>query len=193
MRTLSKVVLSSVIIFASLETAISLSRNYLSSGPSVAPHAPLGALEILWNESIPLSIGSWTLIAISLFVALTLWNRDVSPVWRQSGLDKSVFELVMKMRGGGSRLNLLRSLETPKHRNELSGITGMDWKEVDRHLNLLQKYGLVTIAAQSGSVKIYKCTEQGRILIKLANELEAVNDEIGGKREPGTGSNDLFP
>lgn len=75
------------------------------------------------------------------------------------------------MRGGNSRLELLRNLETPKQRNELTQITGIDWKEVDRNIGLLLSYGLVSIYAESGSVKIYKLTEQGRLLLKLIDEM----------------------
>jgi hypothetical protein len=55
------------------------------------------------------------------------------------------------MRGGTSRLALMQSLETPRHRQELSEVTGIDWKEVDRELGALEKYGLVKVYAQSGS------------------------------------------
>ncbi len=68
------------------------------------------------------------------------------------------------------RLELLRNADSPKQRNELSQITGIDRREVDRQINLLLSYGLVAIHAESGSMKIYRLTEQGRLLLKLLNE-----------------------
>ncbi|HEV2139321.1 MAG TPA: hypothetical protein VGR53_10825 [Nitrososphaerales archaeon] len=89
----------------------------------------------------------------------------------QNGLSSDVYELVMDMRGGNSRLALLQHMETPRHRMELSGLTGIDWKEVDRELGVLEKFGLVRLQAQSGSVKLYQNTEQGKILARLIAEL----------------------
>lgn len=64
-------------------------------------------------------------------------------------------------------------MENPRHRLELSELTGFDWKEVDRQLNLLLSYGLVTIYAESGSMKMYRLTEQGRLLLKLVEGLSS--------------------
>ena len=77
------------------------------------------------------------------------------------------------MRGGTSRLTLLQQMAAPRHRQELSELTGIDWKEVDRELGLLEKYGLVKIYAQSGTVRLYQVTEQGSLLVKLIEELNA--------------------
>ena len=62
-------------------------------------------------------------------------------------------------------------MESPKHRHELSELTGIDWKEVDRQLSVMEKYGLVKVQVQSGTVKLYQVTEQGRLLLKLVEEL----------------------
>ena len=66
---------------------------------------------------------------------------------------------------------LLENMESPKHRHELSELTGIDWKEVDRQLSVMEKYGLVKVQVQSGTVKLYQVTEQGRLLLKLVEEL----------------------
>lgn len=80
---------------------------------------------------------------------------------------------MVKMRGAGSGLSILHTLtEAPRHRNELSEITGIDWKEVDRQIGLLQRYGFVSVEAQAGPVKMYKLTEQGRSLVNLLDEME---------------------
>lgn len=87
------------------------------------------------------------------------------------GFGGDVYDLMMGMRGGPSRLTLLQNMETPRHRLELSEITGIDWKEVDRQLSVLEKYGLVKVHAQSGTVKLYQVTEQGKVLLNLISEL----------------------
>ena len=79
---------------------------------------------------------------------------------------------MVKMRGSTSRLALLRGLETPRHRNELSEITGIDWKEVDRQLGVFEKYGLAKVYVSSGTIKMYQLTEHGRLLLQLMDELK---------------------
>ncbi len=79
---------------------------------------------------------------------------------------------MMGMRGASFRLSLLQNMEDPRHRLELSEITGIDWKEVDRQLSVLEKYGLAKMHAQSGSVKLYQVTEHGKLLLKLVQELD---------------------
>jgi len=82
-----------------------------------------------------------------------------------------VYDLMIGMRGGGSRVSLLQNMDSPKHRLELSELTGIDWKEVDRQLAVLEKYSLVKVYAQSGTVKLYQVTEQGKLLLGLIEEL----------------------
>lgn len=91
--------------------------------------------------------------------------------WKDAGLTKEVHDLMMRMKGGKSRLALLQEMSSPRHRSELSELTGFNWKEVDRELGLLQRYGLVTVQAQSGSIRMYGLTEQGRMLLKLMEGL----------------------
>ena len=74
---------------------------------------------------------------------------------------------------------LMRNLETPRHRFDLASVTGMDWKEVDRQLAILENYGLVKVYAQSGSVKLYQMTEHGRMLLRLM-------DDLANRRTSGT-------
>lgn len=120
----------------------------------------------LWSYSVPLSISGWTVTGVFF-----LWRRETVRTWKNAGLTKDVHNLMTRMRGGRSRLVLLQEMSTPRHRAELSERTGFDWKEVDRQLGLLQSHGLVTVVAQSGSVKMYGLTEQGRILLKLMEGL----------------------
>ena len=119
-------------------------------------------------------LGAAGWIAIGLFVSQErMSNRwQIRKQFAQKGLDEDTYDLMIKMRGRTSRLTLLQNMESPKHRFELSDLTGIDWKEVDRELNILQKYGLIMEYAHSGTVKLYKTTEQGRLLMDLVEELD---------------------
>jgi predicted transcriptional regulator len=105
---------------------------------------------------------------------MTIWlGRSGRNILARSGFNRDVYKLMVRMRGSESRLALLRSLQTPRHRNDLSDATGLDWKEVDRELRILENYGLAKLYAQSGAVKLYEVTEQGRVLLRLIGELKS--------------------
>lgn len=125
-----------------------------------------GSGSFLLPYSIPLSLASWTVFGVTL-----VWRQKVPSEWKGAGFDRDMFNLMMRMRGGASRLAILKLLTAPKHRNELSELAGFDWKEVDRQLGLLQNYGLVTKYAESGSVKLYIITKQGELLLTLIEKL----------------------
>lgn len=125
-----------------------------SSGSSLLPY------------SIPLSLTSWTVFGVTL-----IWRHGIPSEWKGAGFDRDMFNLMVRMRGGASRLAILKLLTAPKHRNELSELSGFDWKEVDRQLRLLQSYGLVVIYAESGSMKLYSVTRQGELLLSLIEKL----------------------
>jgi len=95
----------------------------------------------------------------------------VKSLFASRGFGPDVYDLMVTMRGGGSRITLLENMETPRNRLELSELTGIDWREVDREISILEKYGLVKIYAQTGTVKMYQVTEQGKLLMNLVGEL----------------------
>jgi DNA-binding transcriptional ArsR family regulator len=151
--------------FALFETALTIiAAGQFGAGP--AQTGASGPFSLLWTYSPHLAVVSWTAV-----VATIVLGRSGKGIFAKKGFQDEVYNLIVKMRGGESRLAILRSLETPRHRYDLSGATGLDWKEVDRQLSILENYGLVKIHAQSGSVKLYQITEQGRILIKLVDDL----------------------
>lgn len=128
---------------------------------------------VLWRNSAPLTASSWAILA------LTFFRQGISRKWRSLGFDHDVFRLMVTMRGASSRLKLLGYLNEPRHKAELSTLAQLDWKEVDRDLRRLQRFGLVSLHAQSGTVKIYKLSEQGKILLKLILELGVIRPENG--------------
>ncbi|SRR5579875_1153752 len=164
-------------IFAAFNTILVLYLSSLSyAGPACQTPPPCvtkpPALAFYESAGPFISIASWLIFGVTL----AYWRRGTSNPVRLSmmkaGFDKSVYDLMVKMRGSGSRLSILQSLvEAPRHRNQLSEITGIDWKEVDRQVGLLEKYGFLSVNAQAGPVKEYKLTEQGRLLVKLMDEL----------------------
>jgi hypothetical protein len=146
-----------------------LAYFFLFAGMSAGPAGGSVSAGILWMLgwlSLPLAAIGWTSAGVA-----TLLRRNERRVWRQSGFSEDVYDLMVRMRGAGSRLAILQYLDAPRHRMELSQLSGLDWKEVDRETGLLERYGLISVYAESGSVKLYKLTEQGRMLLKLMKEL----------------------
>lgn len=169
-----------LIIFAFFETLlaldyiISLALEMMTHGgasflqfPPDQVKTPIG---FLWSNSISLSVVGWLSVGL-----ITWWKRNPPREWKDAGLDKETFDLMVRMRGAGSRLAILRYLDSPKHRSAIAEITGTDWKEVDRQLNLLCGFGLVSVVAEAGAMKMYQLTEHGRLMLKL---LVRFNDRI---------------
>jgi len=166
-------------VFTSFETILAFDyifllatgRSSTSSGwgtyQGLEPTGLQNSLLFLWGNSLPLSASGWFVLGVTFF------RRGISRKWREMGFDRDVFELMVKTRGAWSRLRLLRYLNEPRHKAELSTLSGLDWKEVDRELGLLQRFGLTTLHAHSGSVKIYKLSEQGKLILNLVEGLEA--------------------
>jgi DNA-binding HxlR family transcriptional regulator len=163
-------------IFASANTILAIYFQFQSSAgpacsttPCVTRTSTISLYQVL---SVPFSVGSW--FAFGLTAAF--WKRGSSNSIRSSmiraGFDRKVYDLMVKMRGSGSRLSILQTLtEAPRYRNELSQITGIDWKEVDRQVGLLERFGFVSVETKAGPVKMYKLTEQGILLVKLMDEM----------------------
>ena len=87
------------------------------------------------------------------------------------GFDSDVFELFVKMKGGLTRIKLLSALSAPKDRLQLAQEIGLDWKAVNRHIQILNKYGFIREQAAYGSVKAYQVTPMGKMLLQLFDEL----------------------
>lgn len=163
-------------IFAVVETFFFAVRLLSSSSCESAPCSVIrdisnsqGPSGFLSTYSLPLALGGWFVFGI------VLWRGRIPSIWRRTGFDKEVYDLMIKMRGSHSRIQILHQLDKPRHRNELSELTGLDWKEVDRQLGLLERHGLVRLLVQSGAVRIYALTDHGKLLLSLINELENGN------------------
>ncbi len=156
-----------------LSFMIGMSPIHAAWGQNTGPVGLQDLGNLFWQNSILFSASGWFVIGVSYY------RNGVGSRWRRLGFDKDVFDLMVKTRGRWSRLKLLNYLETPKHRGELAELSGLSWKEVDRQLGLLTKYDLVFLHAESGSMKIFKLSEQGKTILKLIRELEPnVSQEI---------------
>lgn len=143
-----------------------------TSPPHSTSYAPVsGVIGLFWAYSIHFSVGGWIAIGLVIFQGRGSRQSRLRKMFVRQGFSADIYSLMMGMRGASSRLTLLRTMETPRYRNELSEMTGIDWKEVDRQVGVMEKYGLVKIYAQAGNVKLYQATEQGRLLLKFVDEL----------------------
>lgn len=82
------------------------------------------------------------------------------------------------MRGAQTRLKLMRSLSEPKNKLQLATALGIDWKAVDKHVQMLEKGGIIHATATKGTATWYELTEKGSRLLELLVELTADTGEI---------------
>lgn len=112
------------------------------------------------------SIASW------LGVAATLAYKGlVRHVWSKSMFDYSVFRLMVKMRGATTRVKMLKSLEVPMNRYQLAKSLNVDWKTVDRNVEVLKSYGLIHEQTGEGGERLYVLSPQGQQLLQLLEKL----------------------
>ena len=105
-------------------------------------------LQFFGDRSLALAPGSWIFVG-----GLWIWRGRMKSRWEALGFDSEVFELFVRMRGGKTRVKLLNSLLIPKDRFQLAQELGLDWKGVDRHVVMLNKYGFVHEQAAYGRVE----------------------------------------
>jgi predicted transcriptional regulator len=115
--------------------------------------------------------GFTALISWVLFGATLIWRGHVRSVWGQSRFSYDTFRLLVKMRGAQTRLKLMRSLNPPKNKLQLATALAINWKAVDKHVQVLEKNGLIQTASTSGTATFYEVTEKGRNLLQVLEEL----------------------
>lgn len=115
--------------------------------------------------------GFTALISWTVFGATLIWRGHVRSAWGKSRFSYDTFRLLVKMRGAQTRLNLMRSLDQPRNKLQLANALGIDWKAVDKHVQVLEKNRLIQAASTSGTATFYEVTEKGRNLIQLLDEL----------------------
>jgi len=141
---------------------------YSLSTNEAHPHSILGMVFQYFGEgSLALAPGSWVFVG-----GLWIWRGRMKSRWEALGFDSEVFELFVRMRGGKTRVKLLNSLLIPKDRFQLAQELGLDWKAVDRHVVMLNKYGFVREQTAYGRVRIYELTAVGKLLLQLLQNLD---------------------
>ena len=171
------VVLYAFSAFAAFETLLTVIGLLISPSATQDQMGLFGLHQTgnpILGYSVPLAAGGWVVVGAVLLqgrIAGGFRRSRVKSLFASRGFGPDVYDLMVTMRGGGSRITLLENMETPRNRLELSELTGIDWREVDREISILEKYGLVKIYAQTGTVKMYQVTEQGKLLMNLVGEL----------------------
>lgn len=108
----------------------------------------------------------WVLLAGAL-----VWRGRIRSAYSEMGFGSDVFELFMKMKGGATRIKVLNTLTTPKDRLQLAQELGVDWKTVDRHVQILNRYGFVKESSAYGTIRLYEVTPLGKMLLNLFDDL----------------------
>jgi DNA-binding HxlR family transcriptional regulator len=159
-----------LIVFASFNTALlaySLAVPPVPPGQGFGPPTTLAQIAFYWLETSSRILAplGWALV-----VGTWAWKGRVRSRWSGSGLDYEDFRLVARMKGGGTRMRLLKSLEAPKDRSQLAKELGLDWKTIDSHVRRLLEYGMVRERLAYGNVRIYELTVMGQSVLHLMNE-----------------------
>lgn len=109
---------------------------------------------------------SWTIFGVAL-----IWRGHVRSVWGQSRFSYDTFRLLVKMRGAQTRVRLMRSLNSPKNKLQLATALGIDWKAVDKHIQVLERNGLIQATSTIGTATFYEVSEKGKSLIQVLQQL----------------------
>jgi predicted transcriptional regulator len=73
----------------------------------------------------------------------------------------------------------MHSLDTPKNKLQLATAMGLDWKAVDKHVQVLERNGLIQTTTTSGTATFYEITDKGNRLLQLLEELGADITQTG--------------
>ncbi len=175
-RRVLKIIALTLLIVASIVTALLLlTLSYHSQGLSSYGSPPQNSTiaKIAFDYRYDLCISTvvvWLLVAA---FGSWVWKGRTRIAWKETGFDKDVFDLLMKMKGGNSRLKVMHALVSKsKDRLQLSNELQMDWKTIDRHIKIHNEYGLVKEQTSYGNnVKFYMLTEKGSSISELVEKL----------------------
>jgi predicted transcriptional regulator len=152
-----------------LTTTASTTFSYSSTAP-----IPQGGYSVLSGPTTSTLLnyyGFTALISWAVFGAALIWRGHVRSVWGESRFSYDTFRLLVKMRGAQTRLKLMRTLNSPKNKLQLATALGIDWKAVDKHVQVLEKNGLIQATSTSGTATFYEVTEKGKSLIQVLEQL----------------------
>lgn len=184
---LNKLILASAFLVGigtTLLTILSLSASY--SGPLTAMTANQGNQTLASTAqmipgplaSVPVTVQAYGYTAAASWVGFAgalIWRGHIRSVWSKSHFSYDTFRLIVSMRGAQTRLKLLRNLNGPRNKLQLATALGIDWKAVDKHVQVLEKNGLIQPTTTSGTSTFYEVTDKGKRLLEVLEELGADN------------------
>lgn len=165
-----------LVIFAAINTALFIlgalgfSPGTVSSTTSSQVHggfigdliAENPVLSAMQARSVLLTPASWIAVA-----GVWVWKGRVRSKWKGRNLDRGVFNLMLRTKGGKSRESILRELTIPKDRLQLAKALELNWKTVDYHIGLLMNEGLIQESGAYGNVRLYRLTSTGTALLQV--------------------------
>lgn len=125
-------------------------------------------MELYTRTSVVSAPASW--IAV---VGIWVWRGRMRAKWQEVGFDRDVFKLFMKMKGGGTRIQVLKNLRSPKDRAQIAQELGLDWRTIDDHVKRLRNHGFIREKSSYGNVRIYELTPMGNALLGLIDDMES--------------------
>jgi hypothetical protein len=158
---------TSALILQALGIPLSVGR--VGPNSQIQPTGPEIAVNSFLDQAYIIAPLSWTAI-----FGMWIWRGKLRTKWNSSGFTQDSFDLLVKMKGGPTRLKLLNALAVPKDRSQLAQELGMDWKGVDRHIQLLMRYSFIREDAAFGAIKLYTLTPDGEKLLGLVKEMADV-------------------
>jgi predicted transcriptional regulator len=170
---------------ATLLTMLSLFASY--SGPLTAAMTATEGNQTLGNTAQmmpgPLAAAQITVQAYGYtataswvgFAGALIWRGHIRSVWSKSHFSYDTFRLIVSMRGAQTRLKLLHNLNGPRNKLQLATALGIDWKAVDKHVQVLEKNGLIQPTTTSGTATFYEVTDKGKRLLEVLEELGVGN------------------
>jgi predicted transcriptional regulator len=147
---------------ASTTTSFSSTYSTVVPGPSSQP--------LVLVYSLP-QLSVFALLSWFVFGAALIWRGQVRSVWGKSRFSYDTFRLLVRMRGAQTRLRLMRSMGEPRNKLQLATALGLDWKAVDKHVQMLEKNGIIHVSATKGTATFYELTDKGNRLLQLLDDL----------------------
>jgi len=168
---------SNIVLLAFLAAAVVATAAWLmeqrSGEAETHQMSPLGRAETTGGSTATASMIAPVVSLLSwVGVAATLaYKGAVRHLWARNMFDYSVFRLMVRMRGAPTRVKMLKSLEAPMNRHQLAKSLGLDWKTVDRNIELLRSHGLIHEIESLGGGRLYVLSPQGQHLLDLLEKL----------------------
>src|SRR5208282_131837 len=156
--------------FTAAMTATSGSRNQTLASTAQMISGPLAISQVTVQYYGYTALASW-----AGFAGALIWRGHIRSVWSKSHFSYDTFRLIVSMRGAQTRLKLLHNLNGPRNKLQLATALGIDWKAVDKHVQVLEKNGLIQPTTTSGTTTFYEVTDKGRRLLEVLEELGVGN------------------